>query len=216
VALARLGEGDFFGEMALLAGTRRSATVTAEGNGEVLEFRADVLLRIARRHPQVARSLRRFYRQRLLANAMAVSPIFRPFERGERKLLMDRFRAREVAEGDVVVREGTPSDGLYVVLEGAVDVVKRKAGEDAVVGHLREGDLFGEMSCLRKAPASATVVVRRRGTLLRLPRRDFDELVVTHPQILELVATLAEERAENLDAILTGHAQWTDEGLVLT
>jgi CRP-like cAMP-binding protein len=71
------------------------------------------------------------------------------------------------------------------------------------------------MSCLRKAPASARVVVRRRGTLLRLPRRDFDELVVTHPQILELVATLSEERAEHLDAILTGHAQWTDEGLVL-
>jgi CRP-like cAMP-binding protein len=215
VALALLGEGDFFGEMALLAGTRRSATVAAEGDGEVLELPADVLLRTARRHPHVARSLRRFYRQRLLANALAASPVFRPFQRGERKALMERFLAREVAEGDVVVREGAPSDGLYVVLEGAVDVVKRKGAEDVVVGHLREGDLFGEMSCLRKAPASARVVVRRRGTLLRLPRRDFDELVVTHPQILELVATLSEERAEHLDAILTGHAQWTDEGLVL-
>ncbi len=56
----------------------------------------------------------------------------------------------------------------------------------------------------------------RPGTLLRLPRRDFDELVVSYPQILELVSTLSEERAENLDAILSGHAQWTDEGLVLT
>ena len=105
---------------------------------------------------------------------------------------------------------------LPIVLEGAVDVVKRKDGQDLVVGHLREGDLFGEMSCLRKAPASATIVVRRPGTLLRLPRRDFDELVVTYPQILELVSTLSEERAENLDAILSGAAQWTDEGLVLT
>jgi CRP-like cAMP-binding protein len=84
-----------------------------------------------------------------------------------------------------------------------------------VVGHLREGDLFGEMSCLRKAPASATVVVRRPGTLLRLTRSAFDELVVTHPQILELVSTLTEERAENLDAILSGRAEWTDDGLVL-
>ena len=45
---------------------------------------------------------------------------------------------------------------------------------------------------------------------------DFDVLVVTHPQILELVATLSEERSESLDAILSGHAQWTEEGLVLT
>ena len=181
VLLARLGEGDFFGEMALLSGAARSATVAAEEASEVLEFRADVLLEIAGHHPHVAQSLRRFYRQRLLANALAVSPIFRPFQRGERKLIMDRFRAREVAEGDAVIREGDPSDGLYVVLEGAVDVVKQKDGQPLVVGHLREGDLFGEMSCLRKAPASASIVVRRPGTLLRLPRKDFDDLVVELP-----------------------------------
>ncbi len=216
LVLARLGEGEFFGEMALLSGTSRSATVTAEEATEVLEFRADVLLDVAGHHPHVAQSLRRFYRQRLLANAMAVSPVFRPFQRGERKLIMERFRAREVAAGETVIREGEPSDGLYVVLEGAVDVVKRSDGQDLVVGNLREGDLFGEMSCLRKAPASASVVVRRSGTLLRLPRKEFDDLVVTYPQILELVATLSEERAENLDAILTGHAEWTEDGLVLT
>ncbi len=216
VVLAKLGEGDFFGEMALLSGAARSATVTAEEPAEVLEFPAEVLLDIAGHHPHVAESLRRFYRQRLLANAMAVSPVFRPFQRNERKLIMERFRAREVRVGETVVREGDPSDGLYVVLEGAVDVVKRRDGEEVVVGHLREGDLFGEMSCLRKAPASASIVVRRPGTLLRLPRKDFDDLVVSYPQILELVSTLSEERAENLDAILSGHAEWTDDGLVLT
>jgi CRP-like cAMP-binding protein len=216
LVLAHLADGDFFGEMALLSGAPRSATVTAEVESEVLEFRAESLLDIAGHHPHVAQSLRRFYRQRLLANALAMSPIFRPFGRGDRKLIMERFRAREVAEDEVVIREGQPSDGLYVVLEGAVDVVKSRDGEPVVVSQLREGDLFGEMSCLRKAPASATIVVRRPGTLLRLPRKDFDELVTAYPQILELVATLSEERAESLDAILTGHAEWTDEGLVLT
>ncbi|HET8541498.1 MAG TPA: cyclic nucleotide-binding domain-containing protein [Anaeromyxobacter sp.] len=215
VVLARLGEGDFFGEMALLSGAPRAATVVAEEPSELLEFGAGALLGVARAHPHLAASLRGFYRQRLLANAMAVSPIFRPFPKGDRKLIMERFRSREVVEGETVIREGDPSDGLYVVLEGAVDVVKRKDGATVAVGQLREGDVFGEMSCLRKAPASATVVVRRRGALLKLPRSDFDELVATYPQILELVAELSEERAENLDAILTGHAQWTDEGLVL-
>ena len=100
VVLARLGEGDFFGEMALLSGAPRSATVTAEDASEVLEFRADVLLDIAGHHPHVAQSLRRFYRQRLLANALAMSPIFRPFQRGERKLIMERFLARAVTKGD--------------------------------------------------------------------------------------------------------------------
>ena len=215
VVLAHLGEGDFFGEMALLTGAPRSATVRAEEPAEVLELRADLLLALAGRHPHLAGSLRRFYRQRLLANAMALSPVFRPFPEAERKLIMSRFRSREVAPGDLVIREGEPSDGLYVVLGGEVAVVKRKGPTEVEVGRLREGDLFGETSCLRKSPATATVRALRRGTLLRLPRSEFDELVVTYPQILELVADLSEERVESLDAILSGHARWTEDGLVL-
>ncbi len=215
VVVAHLGEGDFFGEMALLSGAPRAATVAAETAAELLELGADALLGVAREHPHLAASLRRFYRQRLLANAMALSAVFRPFPRGDRKLIMERFLAREVAEGETVIREGEPSDGLYVVLDGTVEIVKRKDARTVVVGLLREGDVFGERSCLRKAPASATAVVRRGGTLLKLPRKDFDDVVVSYPRILELVADLSEERADRLDAILSGRAQWTEDGLVL-
>jgi CRP-like cAMP-binding protein len=189
--------------------------VAAEGAGEVLEIPVGVLQEIAARHPHVADSLKRFYRQRLLANAMAVSPLFKPFGKSERKLIMERFRTRDVEAGEVLIREGDRSDGLYVILDGTVDVTKHKAGQEALVGRLREGDLFGEVSCLRKSPATATVTARRAGTLLKLPRAEFDELVMSYPQILELVSTLSEERLENLDAILSGHAEFTEDGLVL-
>jgi CRP-like cAMP-binding protein len=215
VVLAHLGEGDFFGEMALLSGAPRAATVVAEGPAEVLELPAALLQAVAGRHPHVADSLRRFYRQRLLANAMAVSPVFRPFGRTERKAIIERFRSRDVAAGEVVIREGERSDGLYVILDGVVDVSKRRQGRPVLAGQLREGDLFGEVSCLRKTPATATVTARRAGSLLRLPRADFDELVMTFPQILELVSTLSDERLESLDAILSGHAEYTEDGLVL-
>lgn len=215
VVLAHLGEGDFFGEMALLSGAPRAATVTAETPAEVLELPAPLLQAIAGRHPHLVDSLRRFYRQRLLANAMAVSPIFRPFGRGERKGIVERFRTRDVVAGETVVREGEPSDGLYVILDGAMDVLKRKDGSQVLAGRLAAGDLFGEVSCLRKTAATASVVARRAGSLLRLPRADFDALVMTYPQILELVATLSDERLEGLDAILSGHAEYTEDGLVL-
>jgi len=215
VRLARLSEGDFFGEMALLSGAPRQATVTAEEDAEVLELRAETLQEVASRHPHLATSLRRFYRQRLLANAMAMSPVFRPFSREDRREVISRFRTREVTTGEVVIREGAPSDGLYVVLDGALDVWRRRGASEVPVAELREGDVFGEMSCLRKAPATATVAARRPGTVLRLPRAGFDELVLSHPQMLEIISELTEERAENLDAILSGRAQWTDEGLVL-
>ncbi|MBI5066637.1 MAG: cyclic nucleotide-binding domain-containing protein [Deltaproteobacteria bacterium] len=214
--LAELLPGSFFGEMALLSGEPRAASVVAVEPCEVLEIRAEVLLELAREEPQVVESLARFYRRRLLANAMALSPLFRPFNRDERAEIMGRFRTREVQPGTSVITEGEPSDGLYVVLTGALEVWKRREGGPALAARLREGDLFGEMSCLRKGPASATVTAERRSVLLRLPRSQFDELVVTYPQILELVADLGDERQHSLDAVAAGQAEYGDEGLLLT
>lgn len=44
--------------------------------------------------------------------------------------------------------------------------------------------------------------VTQGGSLLRLPRADFDALVMTRPTVLKLVSQLAEDRAERLDGIL--------------
>ncbi len=215
VVLAHLGEGDFFGERALLSGAPRSATVVAEEPSELLVIRAEVLRSLAGRHPHLAASLRRFCRQRLLANALAVSPIFRPLGRQDRAAVMARFRERVVRPGEVVIREGTPADGLYVVLEGVLDVSVRGVGTDRLVGQLREGDLFGETSCLRKSGATATVTVKRDGSLLRLPRADLDALLMTYPTVLEAMSRLSEDRAESQEAVLSGAAAYAEDGLVL-
>jgi CRP-like cAMP-binding protein len=213
--LAHLGEGAFFGEMALLSGAPRAATVIAEEDTELLEIRAAVLHRLCLDHPQVAEALTRFYRQRLLANLLAVSPLFRPFGAQECRDIMERFYARPMRAGERIIQEGSPSDGLYVVLSGSVDVRKRKGGTEVLAGHLAEGDVFGEMSCLSGGPATATIVGHRSGILLRLPRQAFDALVSAHPQVRELFSQLSDERGLSLEAILSGHAEFTEEGLVL-
>jgi CRP-like cAMP-binding protein len=121
---------------------------------------------------------------------MSSAALFRLFDWKNRRELIERFRAREVRRGEVLVRAGERSDGLFVVLSGEVEVRR----EAQPVARLREGELFGEMSLLHKAPASADVVASRRTSLLRLPHEDFDALVSSHPQILAHVAELTEER----------------------
>jgi CRP-like cAMP-binding protein len=189
--LATLEEGSFFGEMALLSDAPRTASVEAtQEDTQLLEITGAVLSSLSARYPSVATALKKFYRQRLLSNLMATSRLFHPFSRSDRRDLVQRFRAREVNRGDVLVREGAPSDGLYLILSGEIDVQT----QGRKVARLKEGDMFGEMSLLTRAPATASCVAARRTSLLRLPHEDFNQLIMSHPQILELVAELTDQR----------------------
>jgi CRP-like cAMP-binding protein len=105
-----------------------------------------------------------------------------------------------VNKSDLIIREGAATDGLYVVLSGEVVVTKGKVR----LAVLREGEIFGEMSLLQKTPATATVAAAKRTSLLRLPREAFDEVIVTHPQVLMLVSELSQTRQKSTEAALSG------------
>lgn len=64
VNLATFHDGDFFGEMAVLSGEPRSATVTTVRNTELLELSRDDLNTICSRHPEVEAKLRLAYDER--------------------------------------------------------------------------------------------------------------------------------------------------------
>ncbi|MFZ5471802.1 MAG: cyclic nucleotide-binding domain-containing protein [Myxococcota bacterium] len=210
--IAVLHDGSFFGEMALLSGAPRTASVeVASEQAQLLEISASVLTELSRRYPQVSQALKKFCRQRLLSNVMSTSALFKPFSRDDRKDLVRRFRARDVGRNEVVIREGEQSDGMYVVLSGEVEV--KKNGQN--LAKLKEGEIFGEMSLLEKAPASATVSAARRTSLLRLPREDFNRIILSHPQILVLVSELSDDRRKRTEAVLSGVAQLGEEGLML-
>jgi CRP-like cAMP-binding protein len=198
--LARLQEGSFFGEMAILSDAPRTATVESTSDEtQLLEISAGILQQLSRRYPNLAQALKKFCRQRLLSNVMNSAALFRPFTTQQRKDLIERFRARDVLKNTVLLREGMDSDGLYVVLSGEVEVRR----SNTLVAHLKEGDVFGEMSLLTKSPAVATIISTRRTSLLRLPRAEFDSLIMSHPQVLELVAELTDHRRSWLESATT-------------
>jgi len=211
VVLARLTEGSFFGEMALLSGAPRAASVVAEDEAECLEISAELLANLTKKWPHVGQALKKFCRQRLLANVMATSPLFKPFDKDDRKALVEKFKAREVLPGETILAEGQQVDGLYVVMAGEVEVKKKKDDGEVTLASLREGEVFGEISLLTKSAATATVAAIRASTILRLPRSTFDEVISTHPQILALVSELSDDRLKAQQAFEQSKA----DGLLL-
>ena len=191
--VAALEAGEFFGEVALLAGGPRTASVYAlTDDTQVLEISGQLLMELAKRHPGVAAALKTFCRQRLLSNLLSTSALFRPLERNERRELATRFRARDALAGEVVIAEGARGDGLYVILAGEVEVLR----DDTVAGTLGAGDVFGEMSLLDGVPAVATVRTLRRTSLLRLPPADLSAVLERYPAVRQHVEALRDARSE--------------------
>ncbi|HZJ64659.1 MAG TPA: cyclic nucleotide-binding domain-containing protein, partial [Kofleriaceae bacterium] len=213
--LARLGENAVFGEMALLSAQPRSASVSCLTEVDLLEVGRQALASLADELGPVAEALHGFTRERLLANLMATSPLFRPFNRLQQRDLLRRFTSHDVAPGTVVIHEGEQGRGLFVVLSGELDVSRRSADGSAVpLGGLRTGDVFGEMAMLRHAQTTATVIAVRPATVLFLGREYVERVVAAVPEIKSYLEALAEDREIDNQLVL-GEEPPSDERVLI-
>jgi CRP-like cAMP-binding protein len=198
VVLAELSDGTFFGEMALLSDAPRAASVICTEETMLFVISRELLADMTAHYPSVAEVMRRFHKNRLIANLLKTSPIFAPFSTSDKKLLVEKFMSRQVEAGTTFLTRDKPGDGLYVVLSGRCDVIDlNDVGAEFVIAELKEGDVFGEMSMLWNQETCATVRASSQCTVLRLPRAQFSEVIMTHPQILETLSTLSDQRHQH-------------------
>ncbi len=81
--------------------------------------------------------------------------------------LMTAGRKKSVAAGRTLIREGEPTDALYIVLEGAL-AVSLEAGKE--VAQLGSGEVVGEMSFVDSRKPSATVKAAIDSLVWVIPR----------------------------------------------
>jgi hypothetical protein len=80
-----------------------------------------------------------------------------------------------------IVKQGSPGDGMYLVLEGEVRVRMMIAGKESVLATLAAGEFFGEVALFDHGPRSADVVANQDSLLLKIPAGAFQRLISEAP-----------------------------------
>jgi CRP-like cAMP-binding protein len=101
------------------------------------------------------------------------------------------------------VVEGAEGTSLFLIGEGEVEVRVRKAdGTDSPVARMGRGEVVGEMALLTGETRSATVRSVEETVVYEIGRQQYEPLLLAHPEWLDELATLMEQRLIRRDVRL--------------
>lgn len=127
-------------------------------------------------------------------------PIFSTLSKKELKIISDIFHKREYSKDETVCLQGDPGLGMYVVLNGEVEVfVNDENNRKNSLAILGSGEFFGELSLIDNSPRSATVIATKKSELLGFFQPDLIEINRKNPSMgLKIIFKIAELLAERL------------------
>jgi CRP-like cAMP-binding protein len=177
--LGQLHDGAYFGEIGLLQGVRRTATVkvSEDAGAEVLVIDRATFMRYVAEFDLVGDEIAALVRRRTInLNLAKALPSLTP------ELIAQVSPALEIqsfAPGDVIIRQGDPAETFYILTRGRAEVLlERPDGRTITVDWREPGEYFGEIGLMRNRPRTATVRAASDGAdVLVLDRESFFNLV---------------------------------------
>ncbi|TIU28514.1 MAG: cyclic nucleotide-binding domain-containing protein, partial [Mesorhizobium sp.] len=108
---------------------------------------------------------------------------------------------RVLRRGEVLVREGDPSDRFFVVLSGRFTV--HKGDPIGSVAEIAQGELVGEIGFFAGLPRTATVLAARDSIVLEISRNHFEKAAEALPNLREAVTISLARRFATQSPILS-------------
>ncbi|GAB4510473.1 MAG: hypothetical protein Tsb0020_27700 [Haliangiales bacterium] len=202
----RLEVGALFGELALLPARRRRGAAQATVDSRLYELPRARLRELAASYAEVGPMLDALYRARLVTAMLENSPLLRSLPVKQRASLSSRFRRMRRESGDEIISQGARTGGLYLVMQGSIEVTQRVAHHrHTLLATLGEGAYVGDMSLLDDGQVSdATVIATGPVELATLPPVDFLSIARANVAIWSALKQRAEPGALAAGTLLIG------------
>jgi len=108
---------------------------------------------------------------------------------------------RAYGKGEVIYREGDPSDAVYVVVSGRVELFREDP--KTIVGKVGPIEMFGETDILSGGPRESGARVLQKAVVKRVPREEFMVWLQNEPNAGLRVMGLLIERLRAADVIIS-------------
>jgi cGMP-dependent protein kinase len=164
--VASLTRGDCFGELALLYGEPRAATVTATTPSIVWTIGIDQFKHVVVFGNESKR--------KQIESVLEQVPILQGMTKAKRVSMAEAMNVQTFGIGDDIIKQGDKGESFYILQVGEALVTITGVGQ---VATKFAGDFFGETALQDNQPRSATVSAVKPCICLELGRVDFESLI---------------------------------------
>jgi cAMP-dependent protein kinase regulator len=169
-------EGGSFGELALIYGTQRAATVKAAT--DVTLWAID---RVTYRRILMGATIKK---RKMYEGFLEKVPILAPLNHWERLTVADALEPEIYHDGEVIIRQGERGDSFFIIVDGETKVSQVTEQGEVEVARLYPSSYFGEIALLTDRPRAATVTAVGNVKVVKMDRDRFNRVMGPCEEIL--------------------------------
>jgi cGMP-dependent protein kinase 2 len=171
-------QGSIFGEVGLISGRRRGATIRAGEDCIVVEIPRTAALKLMAQVPEARETVNRVTTERQILQIFKSG--LTPADLAE---VLPLAQMMEVKPGQPIMTEGDEGDDLFIIRSGSMVVEKSIGGKQVFLSYVPAGSYSGEMALLDGGRRTATVKAAIRSQVVRLPGEPFRRLLDKKPEL---------------------------------
>ena len=175
-----IGAGAMFGEVGLISGRKRGATVVAAEDSVLMEIPRNAALKLIATVPAVKRAVTRVSIERQLLQLFKAG--LSPSDIAE---VVESAETISVRAGESIIAEGDESYDIYVIRVGSMVVERTIAGKTVFISYLPAGSYVGEMALIEGGRRTASVRAAVKSEVIKLNGDAFRSLLERNSALLE-------------------------------